>query len=102
MDRHNFSTPARLHWYSIVNYLMRRYHVEVPLRTQGWIKERLVNATIENGKCERLQYYRRTKTGRGSQKFFQCMNELIRAVTAQITEKQEAEAGSLFPHWSPI
>lgn len=78
--------------YSIVNYLMRRYHVEVPLRTQGWIKERLVNATIENGKCERLQYYRQAKTGRGSQKFFQCMNELIRAVTAQITEKQEAEA----------
>ena len=78
--------------YSIVNYLMRRYHVEVPLRTQGWIKERLVNATIENGKCERLQYYRRAKTGRGSQKFFQCMNELIRAVTAQPTEEQEAEA----------
>lgn len=75
--------------YSIVNYLMRRYHVEVPLRTQGWIKERLVNATIENGKCERLQYYRRTKTGRGSQKFFQCMNELIRAVVAQHPDNKE-------------
>lgn len=40
--------------YSIVNYLMRRYHVEVPLRTQGWINDKLVNATIEAGECVHL------------------------------------------------
>ena len=77
--------------YSIVNYLMRRYHVEVPLRTQGWINDKLVNATIKDGKCEHLQYFR-SKGGQCSQKFFDCMNDLIRTVAAQPTEEQEAEA----------
>lgn len=71
--------------YSIVNHLMRLYRVDVPLRTQGWINERLSSATIQNGKCEQLQYFRR-KNGQCSQKFFECMNDLIRAVTAQASE----------------
>ena len=72
--------------YSIVNYLMRLYHVEVPLRTQGWINDKLFSATIRDGKCEHLQYYRR-KNCRCSQKFFDCMNALIRAVMAQAPEQ---------------
>lgn len=72
-------------WYQV------KYDVETCIR-QGWIKERLNNATIENGKCERLQYYRRTKTSRGSQKFFRYMNELIRAVAVQPPEDKEGEA----------
>ena len=40
--------------YSIVNYLMRLYHVDVPLRTQGWIKDKLVNVTILEGRCSQL------------------------------------------------
>lgn len=72
--------------YSITNYLMRLYQVDVPLRTQGWINEKLVNATIQDGKCKRLQYLR-SKGGRCSQKFFQCMNALIQAVTAQASEE---------------
>ena len=72
--------------YSIINYLMRLYQVDVPLRTQGWINEKLVNATIQDGKCKRLQYFR-SKGGRCSQKFFQCMNALIQAVTAQASEE---------------
>ena len=72
--------------YSIVNYLMRLYHVDVPLRTQGWINDKLHSATIQDGKCEYLQYLRR-KGGRCSQKFFDCMNALIQAVTAQASEE---------------
>ena len=68
--------------YSIVNYLMRLYHVDVPLRTQGWINDKLFSATIRDGLCSDYRYYRK-KGGRGSQKFFDCMNDLIRAVTAQ-------------------
>lgn len=68
--------------YSIVNYLMRLYHVDVPLRTQGWINDKLHSATIKDGKCEHLQYYR-AKNGRVSQKFFDCMRELIQAVAEQ-------------------
>ena len=71
--------------YSIINYLMRQYQVDVPLRTQGWINDKLVNATIKDGKCGRLQYLR-SKGGRCSQKFFQCMNALIQAVNVQASE----------------
>lgn len=42
--------------YSIVNHIMRRYQVDVPLRTQGWINDKLISVTIENGKCEHLRY----------------------------------------------
>lgn len=66
--------------YSVVNYLMRKYGVNVPIRTQGWINDKLVSARIEDGKCERLQYYR-AKGAQCSQKFFECMNELIAKVS---------------------
>ena len=78
-SRYTFSS------YSIVNHLMRQYQVDVPLRTQGWINDKLVNATIKDGKCEHLQYFR-SKGGRCSQKFFDCVNALIQAVTAQTAE----------------
>lgn len=68
--------------YSIVNYLMRKYGVNVPIRTQGWINEKLVSAKIENGKCENLQYYK-AKGAQCSQKFFDCMNELLAKVNAE-------------------
>lgn len=72
--------------YSIVNYLMRQYQVEVPLRTQGWISKKLSSATIQEGRCSGLRYLR-SKNGRASQKFFDCMDTLIRAVTAQPPEE---------------
>lgn len=50
--------------YSIVNYLMREYQVDVPLRTQGWINDRLCSAVIKDGRCGCLQYLRR-KNERG-------------------------------------
>ena len=78
-SRYSFSS------YSIVNHLMRQYQVDVPPRTQGWINDKLVNATIKDGKCENLQYFR-SKGGRCSQKFFDCVNALIQAVTAQAAE----------------
>ena len=73
--------------YSIVNYLMRQYQVDVPLRTRGWINDRLCSAVIKDGRCGSLQYWR-SKGGRGSQKFFECMNDLIRAAKAR-TQEQE-------------
>lgn len=54
--------------HSIVNYLMRLYQVKVPLRTQGWINEKLVSVAIQDGKCASLQY-RRMNKARSSQKF---------------------------------
>lgn len=66
---------------SIVLYLMRQYQVDVPLRTQGWINERLANATIADGRCSHLQFWGR-KRDKASQRFVACMNELIRAIAA--------------------
>ena len=64
---------------SLILYLMREYHIDVPLRTQGWIKERLASANIQEDFCGSVTYYR-TKKGLCSQKFFDCMRELIAAV----------------------
>ena len=76
------------HAYSIINYLMRRYGVDVPLRTQGWINEKLSSITIKDGRCEQLRYLR-SKGGKCSQKFFDCVNELICAAIREKKEKPE-------------
>ncbi len=68
--------------YSIVNHLMRRYGVDVPLRTQGWINDKLVSFTIVNGYCGSLRYMK-AKSGRSSEKFFECANALIQKVNAE-------------------
>ncbi len=79
--------------YSIFNYLMRQYQVDVPLRTQGWINDKLSSATIKDGKCEYLQYFK-SKGARSSQKFFECMNALIRAVIAQSPKQTEEDTAA--------
>ena len=67
---------------SLILYLMREYHIDVPLRTQGWINEKLTSVTIENGKCEHLRYMR-AKGAQCSQRFFDCMSEQIHNVCAE-------------------
>jgi hypothetical protein len=71
---------------SIFNYLMRQYQVDVPLRTQGWINDRLSSVTIQDGRCVSLQFFR-SRNGRGSQKFFECMDALIRAAAVSAPEQ---------------
>lgn len=65
--------------YSIINYLMRKYDVNVPIKTQGWINEKLRAVSIKNGKCEGVTYWK-GKNGKCSQKFFDCIDELIQKV----------------------
>lgn len=64
---------------SLVNHLMTQYGVDVPLRTKGWINDRLKAAVIADGHCGTVRYMR-AKGGQCSQKFFECMNALILAV----------------------
>lgn len=64
---------------SLILYLMREYHINVPLRTQGWINDRLATATIQEDFCGSVTYYR-AKRSPCSQKFFDCMRDLIQAV----------------------
>ena len=75
--------------YSIVNYLMRLYHIDVPPRTQGWINDKLSSVTIKDGRCVSLRYLR-AKSNRGSQTFSVRMNDLIRAVIRQASKGDEA------------
>lgn len=67
--------------YSIVNYLMRKNGVNVPIKTQGWINDRLIQVEItKNGEVSGRFW--KTKGGSGSQKFFDCMLELVQIIRA--------------------
>lgn len=70
---------------SIILCLMRRYGIDVPLRTQGWINGSLADVTIKDGYCGCAHFWR-SKRGRGSKAFYAYMNELIRAVAEQTPE----------------
>ena len=77
-----YREDGRLSKYAMINHLMRQYGVSVPLRTQGWINEKLLSVSVENRRCTGLRYMR-AKGGRCSQKFFDCLNELIQKVCAE-------------------
>lgn len=64
----------------IILDLMRKYNVNVPLRTQGWILDCLATVTFINGSVG-YRYYKR-KNGKGSQKVFECLRDLMDAITA--------------------
>jgi hypothetical protein len=67
---------------TVVLYLMKKYGIACPIRTQGWIGEKLGTVSIHDGKVSEVRFY---KTGRStcSQKFFDCMNDLIEAVNRE-------------------
>lgn len=68
--------------YSIINYLMRKYGINVPIRTQGWINDRLTMVSIQNGKCATISY-QKIRNGKVSEIFHDCMNKLIMAINAE-------------------
>ena len=65
--------------YSIVLHLMRKYSIDVPLRTQGWINGKLVSATIKDGRCGHVKFLRSRK-GRCSETIFTYMDKLIQEI----------------------
>ena len=68
--------------YSLVNYLLRRFDIETPLRTQGWINRCLQEAAISNGRCSSYRY-QQAKNAKGSSTIFDCLAQLIQAVQVQ-------------------
>lgn len=64
---------------SIILHLLKTNGIDVPLRTQGWINERLASVTVRDGKCASARYMK-SKGGRGSEKMFECVDELIQKV----------------------
>ena len=65
----------------IILDLMRKYGVNVPLRTQGWILDCLISVTF-NGDSISYTYLRQNK-GRGSQKIYDCLHDLVSAIDAE-------------------
>ena len=65
--------------YSVINYLMGQYGVDIPIRTKGWITERLVSVTVYDGHVTVCRWMR---SGRGklSDSFWEYMTRLVNAV----------------------
>ncbi len=68
--------------YSIINYLMRKNGVNVPLKTQGWINDKLSSVEVTSEE-DISAWYKRTKNGKGSTKFFECMRQLVQVIRAE-------------------
>lgn len=67
---------------TIINYLMRMYKIDVPIRTQGWINEKLRSVAVGQGTCQ-ASYLKAKKSkskSKCSETFFTCMFNLMRAV----------------------
>lgn len=66
----------------IILKLMRKYNIDVPLRTQGWIIDNLVSVSFSD---DSISYrFNRGKNGRGSQKVFDCLWELMRVIEKEV------------------
>ena len=62
--------------YSIINYLAREYGVNIPIKTQGWINNSLVEITVGNGKMTGGRMSGKNQ----STVIYKYMNQLIEAV----------------------
>ena len=67
---------------SIILYLLRKYDIHVPLKTQGWINNSLHTVTIKDGSVTRIAYNRKSVV---SNKAIECIEMLSQAI--QVKEK---------------
>jgi len=67
---------------AIILDLMRKYGVDVPLRTQGWIIDCLASVKFDGDKIS-YSYYRK-RNGKGSQKVFDCIRDLVNAIDKEV------------------
>ena len=66
---------------SLFCHLMKKYGINVPLRTLGWINNNLTKVTVSDGGMLQVTYQRPAKSrSKGSERVFQCLRELIDAV----------------------
>ena len=72
--------------YRIINYLARKYGVNIPLKVQGWINGKLIQVTIQDGHAERIRH-----TGKISKTIWKYLNQLIEAVCLEQNISAEEE-----------
>lgn len=64
----------------IIVKLADKYNINVPLRTRGWILNNLAEATITEHGSVNYRYWKRTKNATGSQKVYDVLFDIRRAI----------------------
>ena len=70
------------HTYKIVNYLFRQNGVNCPIKTQGWINDKLIRVIISPEGAVNVQFWK-SKNGKCSEKVFDCLLKLVQIVRAR-------------------
>lgn len=73
------------HTYKIVNYLFRQHGINCPIKTQGWINDKLIRVSITPEGAVNVQFWK-SKNGKCSDKVFNCLFELVQIVRAENQE----------------
>lgn len=60
----------------VILELMRKHGVKVPLKTQGWILDKLIAVCFDNGTTS-YQYRKDSRSSHGSKTFFRCLDDLM-------------------------
>ena len=68
--------------YKIVNYLFRKHDINCPIKTQGWINDKLIHVGITPEGLVNVRFWK-SKNGKCSEKVFDCLSELVRIVRAE-------------------
>lgn len=76
--------------YTLFQYLMKRFGISVPIRTQGWINQKLYSVTICNGMCDSVRMYSKRKHPQASETFLSCMDELLKKIAQQELENEDS------------
>lgn len=70
------------HTYKIVNYLFRQNGVSCPIKTQGWINDKLIRVNITPEGAVNVQFWK-SKNGKCSDKVFDCLFKLVQTVRTE-------------------
>lgn len=68
--------------YCMVNHLMRKFGVHIPLRTQGWINAKLKSVVIRDHRCTTV-WYMGTRKSKASETFSAYMDLLLKMVAQE-------------------
>ena len=61
--------------YRIINYLARKYGVNIPLKAQGWINGKLIHVYVQDGHAESIRH-----TGKISKTIWEYLDQLFEAI----------------------
>ncbi len=68
--------------YKIINYLLRKHSINCPIKTQGWINDKLIHVNITPEGMVGVRFLK-SKNGKCSEKVFDCLYELVRIVRVE-------------------